>query len=164
MDSSSDSSSVTSSIDSTENSETKSAFQAAKDQVDATDGDLVLECARGRDVKSPTETNYAFQVHRIRLAALSGFFQDMLDLASPNGSRYAVQDPTLEIPKVRMEEDWETVYILIGWAYNNRDIIRDLYRGCSWDLLLRVYNASHKYQFHTLEQLISNLMQWVELD
>lgn len=73
------------------------------------------------------------------------------------------QDDTIAtsdvLPIVRLEEHWPVVQILTGWAYNKRDIIAIMRAGSEWPLILDVYNASNKYQFHTLAPFTSRLLR-----
>lgn len=132
-------------------------FEKAKAQIHAKHGDIVLECVGLLSQDNHTAHTYAFDVHIQRMAACSGFFEDMLEASHPGETDVKGQD--LQTPIVRMEEDWRVVLVLIAWAYNKREILKLLPSQTSWSDLLDVYKASHKYSFHTLAPYVSILLR-----
>ena len=130
-------------------------YDSCKDRFQAQDADIELECAPITSNGTDTDdTPPSCKVHINKLAAISPVFADMLAVSDTSA---ACEDTRAGGPhKVRVDEAWTIIYIILGCAYNEEGIIASLRLTKDFHFALEIYEASKKYQIHTLAELSSS--------
>lgn len=128
-------------------------FKSCEALFQSPDADIILECAPHHP--DATSIKYAFPAHREMLAKTCVFFADMLEM--PSGQEDAEEAGLL--PSVRLEEDWQVVYVLLGYVYGRSEVL-DASFGDTYDkFTLQLYNAAHKYQSQAMISIISQFLR-----
>jgi hypothetical protein len=136
-------------------------FDFVKDRFEEADADIEVECAPIVSSQPDTEpARPTFKAHVNKLAAISPVFADMVAVSATSA---AVEEASVadSLPKVRLDEAWSIVHIILGYAYNDEDII-EFFMATSHPLhAFQVYEAAKKYQMHGLAALASTILRSV---
>lgn len=118
-------------------------FRYAQSMFDSPDADMLLVCLPHHP--EATSIEYTFKVHRPQLTRVSAVFADMVAVSTGHDdSGFHTADV---LPRVPMREDWQIVFVLLGHAYQNAEVMQACFCPTFDKFDLEVYDAAQRYGF-----------------
>lgn len=63
------------------------------------------------------------------------------------------------LPSVRLEEDWQVVYVLLGYVYGRSEVLDASFGDTFHKFTLQLYNAAHRYQSQAMISVLSHSLR-----